>query len=93
MYSFNGFTEKANKALNLALESAENMGHTYIGSEHIILGLLKEETGVAATVLIKLGVTADLMEQLMRNQIGVGSQTSLSTADFTPRSKRICRLQ
>lgn len=92
MYSFNGFTEKANKALNLALESAENMGHTYIGSEHIILGLLKEETGVAATVLIKLGVTAELMEQLMRNQIGVGSQTSLSTADFTPRSKRILQI-
>lgn len=39
-----GFTEKANNALNLALTSAEDMGHTYIGSEHIILGLLKENS-------------------------------------------------
>jgi ATP-dependent Clp protease ATP-binding subunit ClpC len=92
MYSFNGFTEKANSALNLAVESAESLGHTYIGSEHIILGLLKEGTGVAATVLTKLGVTADLLEELMRNQIGVGSRTSLSTSDFTPRSKRILQI-
>jgi len=92
MYSFNGFTEKANNALNLAVELAESLGHTYIGSEHIILGLLKEETGVAATVLTKLGVTADLLEQLMRSQIGVGSKTSLSTSDFTPRSKRILQI-
>ena len=57
MYRFDGFTEKANNALNLALTSAEDMGHTYIGSEHIILGLLKENSGVAAEVLSKLGVT------------------------------------
>ncbi len=50
MYRFDGFTEKANNALNLALTSAEDMGHTYIGSEHIILGLLKENSGVAAEV-------------------------------------------
>ncbi|MFQ9952241.1 MAG: Clp protease N-terminal domain-containing protein, partial [Clostridium sp.] len=50
MYRFNGFTEKANKALNLAIESAEEMGHTYVGTEHILLGLLQEQSGVAATV-------------------------------------------
>ena len=56
MYRFDGFTEKANNALNLALTSAEDMGHTYIGSEHIILGLLKENSGVAAEVLSNLAL-------------------------------------
>ena len=51
MYRFKGFTEKANTALNLAIESAQQLGHTYIGTEHIVLGLLKEGTGVAASVL------------------------------------------
>ena len=50
MYRFKGFTEKANTALNLAIESAEALGHTYIGTEHIVLGLLQEGTGVAASV-------------------------------------------
>ncbi|MFR1802811.1 MAG: ATP-dependent Clp protease ATP-binding subunit, partial [Faecalispora jeddahensis] len=92
MYRFNGFTEKANTALNLAIESAENLGHTYIGSEHIVLGLLKEGTGVAATVLNKLQVTAGQLEQLMSEKIGTGTKTSLSADDFTPRSKRILQI-
>lgn len=92
MYRFNGFTEKANTALNLAIESAENLGHTYIGSEHIVLGLLKEGTGVAATVLNKLQVTAAQLEQLMSEKIGTGTKTSLSADDFTPRSKRILQI-
>lgn len=92
MYRFNGFTEKANSALNLAIDAAENMGHTYIGSEHIILGLLKEETGVAAAVLNKLGVTAEEMENLMQQKIGSGAKTHLTADDFTPRSKRILQI-
>ena len=92
MYRFNGFTEKANTALNLSIESAENLGHTYIGSEHIVLGLLKEGTGVAATVLNKLQVTAAQLEQLLSEKIGTGTKTSLSADDFTPRSKRILQI-
>ena len=46
MYRFKGFTEKANTALNLAVEAAQELGHTYIGTEHIVLGLLREGTGV-----------------------------------------------
>ena len=45
--------------MNLAITSAEELGHDYVGSEHIMLGLLKEGTGVAFTVLNKLGVTAE----------------------------------
>lgn len=89
MYRFNGFTEKANYALNLAISSAEELGHTYIGSEHILLGLLKEDTGVAAVVLSELGVYADDLETLIKDEIGTGSKSSLNTADFTPRTKRI----
>lgn len=92
MYRFNGFTEKANKALNLAVESAESLGHTYIGSEHMILGLLKEGSGVAAEVLTKLGISADTMESTIRQKVGNGSQTRLTIDDFTPRSKRILQI-
>lgn len=92
MYRFDGFTEKANNALNLALTSAEDMGHTYIGSEHIILGLLKENSGVAAEVLSKLGVTQEAFIKCMEEKIGTGSHTGLSLDDFTPRSKRILQI-
>ena len=51
MYKFNGFTETAAKTLNYSIESAQNLGHTYIGCEHILLGLLKEQSGVAFNIL------------------------------------------
>ena len=92
MYRFNGFTEKANNALNYSMESAENFGHTYVGSEHILLGLLKEGTGVAAVVLSELGINDSELENIIRTEIGVGSRTSLSTDDFTPRTKRILQM-
>lgn len=92
MYRFNGFTEKANKALNLAIESAEEMGHTYVGTEHILLGLLEEQSGVAATVLNDLGVTADELEQMMRQKIGTGVRSIITMDDFTPRTKRILQI-
>ena len=47
MYKFTGFTEKANRALNSSVEIAENLGHTYIGSEHLLMGLVREDNGVA----------------------------------------------
>lgn len=51
MFKFTGFTEKANKSLNKAVQAAENLGHTYIGSEHLLLGLLSDTSTVAGTVL------------------------------------------
>lgn len=92
MYRFNGFTQKANNALNLAIQSAEELGHTYIGSEHILLGLLKEESGVAATALAELGITAQELEIMMKQKIGTGIHSSLGTEDFTPRTKRILQI-
>jgi len=87
-YSFDGFTQKANEALNFAISSAEYLGHTYVGSEHQLLGLLKTGSGVAATLLNKRNVTADKIEELIEVTIGSGNPTSLSPDYFTPRAKR-----
>lgn len=89
MFKFTGFTEKANKSLNAAVKAAEDLGHTYIGSEHILLGLLSDTSTVAGAVLAALNITyADIEEELKRS-IGVGVPTELQPDDFTPRSKNI----
>ena len=88
-YNFSGFTEKANKALNLAISSAEQLGHTYVGSEHLLLGLLRTGSGVAFTVLNENSITAEKVETLMRETIGEGTKTRLSPDYFTPRAKRV----
>ena len=92
MYRFTGFTEKSNNAMNIAISAAQDMGHNYIGSEHVLFGLLSEGSGVAFNVLNKLGVTADAYEKLMREKIGTSSPTTLSAAYFTPRTKRILQM-
>ena len=89
MFKFTGFTEKANKSLNAAVKAAEDLGHTYIGSEHILLGLLSDTSTVAGAVLAANNITyADIEEELKRS-IGVGVPTELQPDDFTPRSKNI----
>ena len=88
-YNFNGFTERANMALNLAIDCAGRMGHTYVGSEHILLGLLKENSAVASSVLNSNGITDENLEQLMMTLIGRGSPTLLTPDHFTPRAKRV----
>ena len=92
MYRFTGFTEKSNNAMNIAISTAQDMGHNYIGSEHVLFGLLSEGSGVAFNVLNKLGVTADAYEKLMREKIGTSTPTTLSAAYFTPRTKRILQM-
>ncbi len=92
MYMFNGFTEKANKALNQAIAVAQELGHTYIGSEHILYGLLDEENSVASAVLGKNGVTREALVEKIVGTVGKGIPTRLTTADFTPRSKRIIEI-
>ncbi|GHU82347.1 ATP-dependent Clp protease ATP-binding subunit ClpC [Clostridia bacterium] len=92
MYNFSGYTEKANAAVNLAIEAAQRMGHTYIGTEHILQGLLEENAGIAGAALNNAGVTAGNVESLIRDKVGVGSATKLTPADLTPRSKRILQM-
>ena len=92
MYKFTGFTEKANRALNSAIEVAENLGHTYIGSEHLLMGIVREDNGPATTLLLSRGVTPQKVEELIRSTVGVGIPTVLTPDDFTPRCKHIIEL-
>ncbi len=88
-YNFNGFTQRANFALNLAIDSASRMGHTYVGTEHLLLGLLKENSGAAASVLTENGITEENLQGLMLTEIGRGNKTLLTPDHFTPRAKRV----
>ena len=89
MYRFTGFTQKANDALNNAITAAENLGHTYVGSEHILLGLLRESGGMAYTALSAKKISYSEVEAIIKNSMGIGSPTVLSPNDFTPRAKNI----
>jgi len=89
VYKFTGFTESANNALNFAVEAAENLGHTYIGSEHILLGLLSDTKTVAASILLSKKITLKKVEEQIKKSIGVGIPTSLSPEDVTPKCRKI----
>jgi ATP-dependent Clp protease ATP-binding subunit ClpC len=85
----NRFTQKAQNVLNFALQYASEMGHTYIGSEHLLLGLLREESGVAAHYLLERGANAEKIQDAVAQMSGIGSPTNVSAADMTPRTKNI----
>jgi len=89
MYSFRGFTEKGNQALNNAILGAQKMGHTYIGSEHVMSGLLSVGDSAACQLLAKYNVSESDYNNTIAESIGVGVATSLEPSDFTPRVKRI----
>ena len=92
MIQFNDFTEKANKALNAAVKTAQSLGHIYVGSEHILCGLLEESSdkaGIAGRALYKHGITKDEIMRKIEVVVGRGIPTRLTASDFTPRSKRI----
>lgn len=88
-YSFNGFTGKGNEALNNAIISAERLGHTYVGSEHLLLGILMLSGGVAHSILSDNGVTQLSVENLLAQTVGRGIPTELSPESLTPRAKRV----
>ena len=90
MYRFNSFTTKANEVLNLAIKSAEGYGHNYIGTEHILMGLLKE--GSCDYVLVSNNITEDIIDSQIKSEIGTGNPTRLTPDDFTPRAKRIIEI-
>jgi ATP-dependent Clp protease ATP-binding subunit ClpC len=86
------FTEKAEKAVSLSQESAMALGHNYVGTEHLLLGLIKEGTGVAAKVLQNQGVTEDKVLKHIEELIGRGETTNEQPLGFTPRTKRVLEL-
>lgn len=83
------FTEKAEKALNSAVEIAEGFGHTYIGSEHALLSLLNDKSSCSAILLTKRGVKEKEISEAVRNFSGTGTKTALTAKDTTPRFRRI----
>lgn len=85
----NRFTEKAERALNNAIKHAENLGHTYIGSEHILLSLADEGQSTAALILLKNGISYTILYETIKNYAGVGEKTTLSPKDMTPRARQI----
>ena len=89
MFKFNGFTPKANTAVNCAIDEAAALGHTYIGSEHLLLGLLTEGSGAAFITLKLGGVQPAKVRDLLVKTVGRGVRSSLTPADITPRCKRI----
>ena len=84
-----GFTKKAQNALNRALAAASEMGHSSVGSEHLLLGLLSERDGIAARVLEEQGVTFDKVRRQIGETVGFGEPSALTPGDITPRVKRI----
>ncbi len=83
------FTEKAEKALDFAHKSAEKFGHTYIGSEHLLLALISDEYSLSGMVLTRSGISPSKIEELIREFCGTGEKSTLGASDMTPRAKRI----
>ena len=88
-YNFKGFSKNANEALNSAILAAEEMGHTYVGSEHLLLGILKTENSLGSRVLSKYDITAEKFEEQTKKTVGAGTPTRLSPDYFTPRAKKV----
>ncbi len=92
MSKFDRLTSRAKQSLALAQEEAHLLGHSYIGTEHLLLGLIREETGLAAQVLSKLGVTAEDVRSAIENTIGRGQYRIQGKIELSPRTKRVLEL-
>ena len=92
MAFFGRFTERAQKALLYAQEEARNIGHNYVGTEHLLLGLLREEGGAAAKVLADLGMEIDKMREYIVRLVGKGNYNFSEGFGYTPRTKRVMEL-
>src|SRR5918995_1763950 len=89
---FERFTERARKVVVLAQEEARTFNHNYIGTEHLLLGLLREDEGVAARALSSLNVTLDEVREQVESIVGYGEEGTGGQAPFTPRSKKVLEL-
>ena len=89
---FERFTERARKAVVFAQEEARGFKHDYIGTEHILLGLLRVDEGLAARVLAALGITVDAVRDQVTQIVGEGDETSHGQIPFTPRAKKVLEL-
>jgi len=89
---FEKFTERARRVLTLAQEEAQHFSHSYIGTEHILLGLVREEEGVAARILVNLGVVLSKVRSAVEFIIGRGEKPGSDEIGLSPRAKRVIEL-
>ncbi len=92
MAMFGRFTERAQKAILLAQESAQELKHNYVGTEHLLLGLLKEGDGIAAKALMNMGVSVEALKKNINTMLGSAKEENVQLLGFTPRTKRIFEL-
>ena len=89
---FERFTERARQVVVLAQEEARILKHNYIGTEHILLGLLREEEGLAARVLESLDITVERVRAQVVRIVGSGEEVTSGQIPFTPRAKKVLEL-
>jgi ATP-dependent Clp protease ATP-binding subunit ClpC len=89
---FERFTERARQVVVLAQEEARTLKHNYIGTEHILLGLLREEEGLAARVLESLDITVERVRAQVVRIVGSGEEVTSGQIPFTPRAKKVLEL-
>ena len=89
---FEKFSERARRVLTLAQEEARHLNHSYIGTEHILLGLVREEEGVATKVLANLGVSLSKVRSAVEFIIGHGEKSGSGEIGLTPRAKKVIEL-
>src|SRR5579859_1598409 len=89
---FERFTDRARRVIVLAQDEARLLDHNYIGTEHLLLGLIHEGEGVAAAALRELGVSLDAVRQKVEEIIGRGQQAPAGHIPFTPRAKKVLEL-
>ncbi|MGV8118530.1 MAG: ATP-dependent Clp protease ATP-binding subunit [Candidatus Xenobiia bacterium LiM19] len=86
------FTERARRSIVLAQEEAQRLGNNYIGTEHLLLGIISEGESVAAKVLENLGISLQKVRQEVESLVGKGGKTTQQEMVFTPRAKRVIEL-
>src|SRR4051812_20275428 len=89
---FERFTERARQVVVLAQEEARSLRHNYIGTEHLLLGLLREEEGLAARVLESFDVTVEEVRAQVALIVGEGDEVTTGQIPFTPRAKKVLEL-
>ena len=89
---FEKFTERARKVMSLAQQEAQRFQHDYLGTEHLLLGLVREREGVAVKVLSNLGVDLDLLRSTVESMIGRGDRIVLGELGLTPGAKEVIEL-
>ena len=88
----NKFTPGAEEALRLSQEAAGELGHGYVGTEHLLLGLIREGAGIAHTVLTEAGLTDDMIVEIIKTSVGAGLPGSNPAQGLTPRAKHVVEI-